>query len=156
VVRVWGGRRVVFYMGRGRRWSWAGPRAARLRLVLRRCACALGGGGGNGPPPGRPLERAVPVPCLGPGVRPKHGSLLRAVLARARWPPGRAGLGPGQKNGPRAGPTGSGCMANYTDHAATVRPGRTHRSINVKPGTYKAVFRWREKSMRKVTSHTVA
>jgi len=30
-----GGRRVVFYMGRGRRRSWAGPRAARLRLVLR-------------------------------------------------------------------------------------------------------------------------
>ena len=60
----------------------------------------LGGGGGNGPPPGRPLERAVPVPCLGPGVRPKHGSLLRAVLARARWPPGRAGLGPVQKNRP--------------------------------------------------------
>jgi len=79
--------------------------AARLGLELERSH--------NGPPPGRPLERAVPVPCLGPGVRPKHGSLLRAVLARACWPPGRAGLGPGQKNGPRAGPTGSGCMATY-------------------------------------------
>ena len=129
MVRVWGGRRVVFYMGRGRRRSWAGPRAARLRLVLRRCACALGGGGGNGPPPGRPLERAVPVPCLGPGVRPKYGSLLRAVLARACWPPGRAGLGPGQKNGPRAGPTGSGCMANYTYKYGCFPPLLPHHGI---------------------------
>ena len=63
---------------------WAGP-ALKSRW-----------GGVNGPVPGRPLERAVPVPvpCCGPGVRPKHGSLPRAVLARSRWPPGRAWAGP--------------------------------------------------------------
>ena len=85
---IWGGAGGGRGLGRARRaCAWS-------------CACALGGGGGNGPPPGRPLERAVPVPCLGPGVRPKHGSLLRAVLARACWPPGRAkktGPVPGQR-----------------------------------------------------------
>ena len=52
-----------------------------------------------------PLQRS-------PRWRPRPVLVTRAVLARARWSPGRAGLGPGQKNGPRAGPTGSGCMAN--------------------------------------------
>ena len=120
-VRRAGGERSSEWLGFGgvaaSSFIWGGAGGGRgLGRARRACAwsCALGGGGGNGPPPGRPLERAVPVPCLGPGVRPKYGSLLRAVLARACWPPGRAGLGPGQKNGPRAGPTGSGCMANYT------------------------------------------
>ena len=92
MVRVWGSpRRLLYGAGPAVVVGWA----ARLELEKSRWE----GGGGNGPPPGRPLERAVPVPCLGPRVRPKHGSLLRAMLARARWPSGRAGLGLGQKNG---------------------------------------------------------
>ena len=47
-------------------------------------------------------ERAMPVPAHVPRVRPRHGLLSRA------------GLGLGQKNGPRAGLTGSGCMAIYS------------------------------------------
>ena len=93
---IWGGAGGGRGLGRARRacaWSCA---SARARWE---------GAGVTG--------RHRPVPCLGPGVRPKYGSLLRAVLARACWPPGRAGFGPDQKNGPRAGPTGSGCMATY-------------------------------------------
>ena len=103
-VRRAGGERSSEWLGFGgvaaSSFIWGGAGGGRgLGRARRACAwsCALGGGGGNGPPPGRPLERAVPVPCLGPGVRPKYGSLLRAVLARACWPPGRAGLGPGKK-----------------------------------------------------------
>ena len=64
--------------------------------------------------------RAVP-----PGVlrgRPKHGPCLRAGLARARYRSGRAGLGPGQKTRPRAGLTGSGCMAIYSSILAVTNP----------------------------------
>jgi hypothetical protein len=49
------------------------------------------------------------VPAHVPGVRPRHGLLLRAVPAWARWPPGQA-----KKNGPRAELTDLCCMPIYT------------------------------------------
>ena len=48
-----------------------------------------------------------------PGVRLRHGLLLRAMLAWAHRPPDQAMLGPAQKYGPRAGLTGSGYMPIY-------------------------------------------
>jgi hypothetical protein len=70
-------------------------------------------GGGTGLAPGRPLERAVPVPCRVPGMRPRHGLVTRAVPARAQWPPGRAVLGQAKTPGLGPGHRASCCMAIY-------------------------------------------
>ena len=79
--------------------SWAGPAGRRLEL------------------PGHYRAGLVTpcraVPAHGRGCRPKHGHEKRAVPARARNGPGRAGFGPGQKTGFRAGHRVTGCMANY-------------------------------------------
>ena len=87
------------YIRRGERGAWGGPTPGGLP------SWAVSP---TGPPLGRIMHRAVPVPCHGPGRRPRHGPVSRAGPARARWPPGQAGLGPGQNNGPRAGPAGRG------------------------------------------------
>ena len=74
--------------------------AAGSGLYMRRCGLALWAASLARPneavgAPGRhraaSLHWAVPVPCHGPGWRPKHGPVPRAVSARARWPPGCAG-----------------------------------------------------------------
>ena len=54
------------------------------------------------------LDRAVPVPCHGPGWRPKPVLVARAGPAWARWPPCRAVLRPGQNAGPWARPRARG------------------------------------------------
>jgi len=83
--------------------SWAGPAGRRLEL------------------PGHYRAGLVTpcraVPAHGRGCRPKHGHGKRAVPARARNGPGRAGpgLGRAKKTGFRAGHRVTGCMANYTE-----------------------------------------
>ena len=52
------------------------------------------------------------VPPGGRTQQPRHGLVKWAGLARARSQPGRAVLGPGQKNGPRAGLLCSGLHAH--------------------------------------------
>jgi len=91
-VRVWGmGGRVGFYSGRGQRVWWAGPTPKEPlgeELTGRYRADRWSG----------------PCPCraAGLGCGPSTARSLG---------PGRAWAG--QKNGPRAGPTGSGYRANY-------------------------------------------
>ena len=89
----WGGCGRVGGVGRGVLGFGRGYRCGGLGLLAGRLA---------GPLPGRLLDRAMPVPCRGPGGRPRRGLVPRAVH-RAR-----AVLGPGQNAGPRAGPSGRG------------------------------------------------
>ena len=65
------------------------------------------------------LDRAVPVPCHGPGWRPKPVLVARAGPARARWPPCRAVLGPGQNAEPWAGPRARGLHGHLYTQAAS-------------------------------------
>ena len=53
-----------------------------------------------------PLKPGRVVPPGGPWGQPKHGLWTGPCPARARWRPGRAGLGPGKKTGLRVGPLG--------------------------------------------------
>jgi hypothetical protein len=62
----------------------------------------------TGPHRAGAIYRAVPGSCRVPGKRPRHGLVPQAVLARARWLPGRVLLGTGQNRGPWAGPLGHG------------------------------------------------
>jgi len=107
--RAAAGERIRLGFGRGMRhgrtaYIRRGERGG-VRGVGRRPAACL-----RGPflRPGRHRAASSTVPCHRPGRRPRHGPVSRAGPARARWPPGRAGLGPGQNNGPRAGPAGRG------------------------------------------------
>jgi len=76
------------YMRRGGLASWAASLAGPNEAV---------GAPGH--------HRAMPVPCYGPGWRPRHSLVPRVVPAWARWPPGRAGpkrRSTGQAGGPWA------------------------------------------------------
>ena len=95
-VRDWGGREGM------RDWGQPGRAPGLLRCAYI-CRCRPSWAAGPNRAPGH--HRAVLEPCHGPGWQPRHGLVHRAVPARARWPPSRAGpkgWATGRADGPRA------------------------------------------------------
>ena len=88
------------YMRRGGLASWAASLAGPNEAV-----------GAPGRHRATSLHRAMPVPCHGPGWRPRHGLVPWAVLGpcRAKTP----GHGPGRR--------AAGCMANYNPCSTRAR-----------------------------------
>ena len=138
-------------LGAGKRLSrWTLP---TYILERGRGAAACGEGAGRwqaGPPAGLPLRSG---PCR---AGPRAWGKAQARPA----PPGHASLGPlaagpGQKNGPWAGPTGLGCMAIYNFDWQTVGLMHSFR-LSGQPGNITRLLSCTDEDLKNYKGHDLA